>query len=524
MSSPLILSRAERAHLLGVRPRTPNQLHEWLRLALGVEVPREPMLDGSSSPFDYLCHAFFEDRPPGVCADCVVWACRGGGKTFYGAVATLLDLLFKPGIEVRILGGSVEQSRRMHEHLRRFFERPELARLLDAPMTQRRVRLRNGSLAEVLAQSETSVRGCRPQVLRCDEAELFDPEVWRAAQLVTRSAYCRGELVRGRVEALSTMHRAHGLMADITTDGARRVFRWGVVDVLERCAPERACASCDLLDECAGNAKRGSGHISVDDALTLKRRSDAQGWSSEMLCLSPRRDDLVYPEFSRMAHVFDRDWPVAVEPEMRGASFPGAPGAVGDGPLAAAGILKRAQRERAYDASLRFVCGMDFGFRAPTVILFGVVDESGVLRIVDERVERGATLDAHIDAMLGSRWPQPRWVGVDPAGNQRALQTGASDVAALRRRGLVVRDRRVSVDVGLRLVRARLAPATGSPTLFIHARCASLIESLERYHYRDEGSRPNEPVKDGSDHAADALRYLVQNLDLSREERVGRYW
>lgn len=517
MTSALILTRAERAHLLGVRPRTANQLHEWLRLALGVEVPRAPMLDGSSSPFEYLCHAFFEERRADAPLDCVVWACRGGGKTFYGAVATLLDLLFKPGIEVRILGGSIEQSRRMHEHLRRFFERPELARLLDGPMTQRRVRLRNGSLAEVLAQSETSVRGCRPQVLRSDEVELFDPEVWRAAQLVTRSARCGGELVRGRVEALSTMHRAHGLMADITTDGARRVFRWGVVDVLERCAPERECLSCDLLDECAGKAKRASGHISVEDALALKRRSDAQSWASEMLCLSPRRDDLVYPEFSRMAHVFDREWPVLVEPEVQEAA---APGAVGDGPLAAAGIL---QRERAYDASPRFVCGMDFGFRAPTVILFGVVDESGVLRIVDERVERGATLDAHIDALLGSRWPKPRWVGVDPAGNQRALQTGASDVAALRRRGLVVRDRRVSVEVGLRLVRARLAPASGSPTLFIHAGCANLIESLERYHFRDEGSRPNEPVKDGSDHAADALRYLVQNLDLAREERVGRY-
>lgn len=520
MNGPMILTRADRARLLAVRPRTPNQLHEWLRLALGVDVPRAPMLDGSSSPFDYVCHSFFEGRASDIPLDCVVWACRGGGKTFYASVATLLDLLFKPGVDVRILGGSIEQSRRMHEHLRRFFERPELARLLDGPMTQRRVVLRNGSRAEALAQSETSVRGCRPQVLRCDEVELFDPEVWRAAQLVTRSARCGGELVRGRVEALSTMHRTHGLMADITTDGARRVFRWGVVDVLERCAPERECASCDLLDECEGRAKRASGHISVEDALSLKRRSDAQSWRSEMLCLSPRRDDMVYPEFSRAVHVFERDWPVFLEPD---APDPSTSGAVGDGPLSAAGILRREERAPGFDPSLRWVCGMDFGFRAPTVILFGAVDASGVLRIVDERVERAATLDAHVDAMLASRWPRAQWIGVDPAGNQRALQTGASDVAILRKRGFVVRDRRVSVEAGIRLVRARLAPATGSPTLFIHSRCVNLIESLERYHYRDKGSRPNEPVKDGSDHAADALRYLVQNLDLSREERVGRY-
>jgi hypothetical protein len=276
------------------------------------------------------------------------------------------------------------------------------------------------------------------------------------------------------------------------------------------------------VDECAGRAKRAGGHISVSDAIALKRRSDAQSWRSEMLCESPRRDDLVYPEFSRAVHVFEEDWPRAVEPDERDGSADST--RIGDGPLAAAGIVERERRERGFDPTLLWIGGMDFGFRAPTVILFGAVDASGVLRIVDERVERAATLDAHIDAMLGSRWPRALWLGVDPAGNQRALQTGASDVSVLRKRGLVVRDRRVSVEAGIRLVRARLAPASGSPTLFIHARCANLIESLERYHFRDEGSRPNEPVKDGADHAADALRYLVQNLDLARDERVGKYW
>ncbi len=516
---PIVLTRAERAHLLGVRPCTANQLHEWLRLALDVDVPREALLEGASAPFDYLRHAFFEDRVTGVPADCVVWACRGGGKTFYGAVATLLDLLFKPGVEVRILGGSAEQSRRMHEHLRRFFERPELARLLDGAMTQRRVRLRNGSLAEILGQSETSVRGCRPQVLRCDEVELFDPEVWRAAQLVARIEVCGGTLVRGRVEAMSTMHRAHGLMADLTSDPARRVFRWGMVDVLARCAPERECGPCELLPECDGRAKRARGHIAIEDALAMKRRSDAQGWRSEMLCETPRRDDLVFPEFARATHVFGHEWPEMVEPvrEMpRTAS-------VGDGPLAEAGIIARQSDERGFDPSLAWVCGMDFGFRAPTAILFAAVDAGGVLRVVDERIENAATLDAHVDALLASRWPRPAWIGVDPAGNQRSLQTGASDVALLRKRGLVVRDRRASVEAGLRLVRARLAPATGSPTLFIHTRCVKLIESLERHHYRSDRPASAEPVKDGSDHAVDALRYLVQNLDMLREERVGRY-
>lgn len=516
--APTILTRPQRSALLALRPRTSNQLHAWLRLALGVEAPRAAVVEGSSAPFDYLCHAFFEEERT-TPADCVVWACRGGGKTFYGAVATLLDLLFKPGVEVRILGGSVEQSQRMHEHLRKFFERPELAALLESPVTHRRVLLRNGSLAEVLAQSETSVRGCRPQVLRCDEVELFDEGVWKAAQFVARSTRCGTTLVRGRVEALSTMHRAHGLMATLAADGARTRFRWGVVDVLERCDPARPCEGCALAPECASRARRGAGHVRVDDAIAMKRRSDGASWSSEMLCESPRRDDLVLPEFSRATHVLEEDWPPVVSRDVAPPPESPEPPAprVGDGPLVDAGILPRAGASD--DGAALWVCGMDFGFRAPTVILVGVLDRGGVLRVLDERVETGATLDAHVDALLHSRWPRPAWIGVDPAGNQRSLQTGASDVAALRRRGLVVRDRRAPVEAGLRLVRARLAPASGSPTLFIHARCVRLIESLERYRYGAKG----EPVKDGADHAVDALRYLVQNLDMPRAERTVAY-
>ena len=99
---------------------------------LHLNVPRRAVIDDHASPFEYLCWSFLGvapgdwDAPAGepeaLPADCVVWANRGGGKTFLGAVATALDLLFRPGIQVRVLGGSLEQSRRMHAHLRRLFD------------------------------------------------------------------------------------------------------------------------------------------------------------------------------------------------------------------------------------------------------------------------------------------------------------------------------------------------------------------------------------------------------------------
>ncbi|RMH12703.1 MAG: hypothetical protein D6695_05875 [Planctomycetota bacterium] len=480
-------------------PRSADELHAWVREHLDVQVPRQPLMVGHSAPFDYLCHAFFE-TDPGRARDCVVWANRGGGKTFLAAVATALDLIFKPGIEIRILGGSLEQAKRMHAHLRQVFSRPAFSALLDGKITERRIRLGNGSVVELLAQSQTSVRGTRVQKLRCDEVELFDPDVWEAAQLTTRSKDCGGVLVSGSIECLSTMHVPYGLMYRLVAEareGVRNLFKWGVIDVLGVCDEAHQCCdesgepACPLYSACLGRAKlrdaAGSpaGHIDVRDALRQQQRVSEATWSAEMLCLRPRRSDCVLPEFDRAVHVVD-----ALPGEVEGAVWIG---------------------------------GMDFGIRAPTVVLWARVDPDGVLYVVDERAQSGVVLAEHAEAILKSPWPTLEWIAVDPAGNQRSGQTGISDVQALTKAGLRCRWRRMGVMEGLSLVRARLKPASGSPRLYVHQRCRGLVESLEKYRYPAENPHTLTPVKDGSDHAVDALRYMVQCLDRGYETKVSRY-
>jgi len=494
-------------------PRGVVELRAWIKDAAGVELARHATEPGHSAPMDYVAHSFFEggalldESDPAWLAqpvvDSVVWANRGGGKTFLGAVATLADMVFKPGIEVRILGGSLEQSRRMHAHLRMFLSRPELAPMVEGKITDRKIRLVNGSSVELLAQSQTSVRGTRVQKLRCDEIELFDPEVWEAAQLVTRSitvdAVGRGPItVRGSVEALSTMHRPYGLMQRVVEEaqsGARKLFRWGVLDVLEHCEDECHTdeGDCALWTECGGRAhgEQQAGHVSVEDAIRLKGRVGQASWEAEMLCQRPQRSDCVLPEFDARVHVF----------------------------------LKMGEQPKC-----SWICGMDFGFRSPTVVLWAQLDADGVLWVQAERVEAEVVLDEHIRAIqhgpvmndtAGNVMPE--WIGVDPAGRQRSDQTGISAVAAMRSAGLKVRDKRVLMATGLNLIRARLRPAVGGgPRLFVHRRCTKLIESLERYHYPDE-PRSLEPIKDGHDHAVDALRYMIQNLDGGFATKSGRY-
>lgn len=502
----------------GGGPRDVAGLARFVRERFGLDLASEPVVPGHATGLEYLCHAFFEDSVP---RDCVVWANRGGGKTYLAAVATALDLVFKPGIEVRVLAGSLEQASRMHEHLRTLFELEDFEDLVAGKVTERRIKLKNGSRVELLASSQTSVRGTRVQKLRCDEVELVDPDVWEAAQLVTREKACGSVHVPGSIECLSTMHVPHGIMqrlvkscaggedhadalAGFTHENAsgerveatRRLFRWGVLDVLGVCAERHACESCALHEHCAGRVKqrdaRGGtpGHVSVDEALRLMGRVGRATWESEMLCLRASRTDSVLPEFDVKEHV------VHELPQDRSGWV--------------------------------WVCGVDFGFRAPTVVLWAGVDPRGVLWVYDERCVAGAVLDRHLDAIASGRprdggdqaHPFPAWVGIDPAGRQRSDQTGVSNAMVMQQRGIPVRDRRMGLGEGLNLVRARLRPATGPARLFVHRRCAGLIEALETYHYPRERPESDLPVKDGSDHAVDALRYLVQNLD--RPYRVTR--
>lgn len=538
-------------------PQTPDALHAWIVAHLDVHVLRAPLVPGHAAPFDYVVHAFFEGnkgRFAGRSPDCVVWANRGGGKTFLGALVTLLELIFKPGVQIRLLGGSLDQSRRMQEHLHRFAQMPRVAAMCEFVITRDRVEGRDGAAAEVLAASQTSVRGTRVQKVRCDEVDLFDADLWEAVQLTTRSIKLVGpwgDEIKGSVDALSTMHRPFGLMwklvgmhllgrsterggpesaveqpAQESASGSSPsvdivmprppIFRWGVLDALERCDDDHACEACALVPECAGRAKlerlspegqpagngEGAfGHITIDDAIRMKSRVGRATWEAEMLCLRPRRDDSVYPEFDASRHVVD-------DADLEG------------------------DRAR-LGPFVQLIAGMDFGFRAEGVVLLAGVTRDKRVVVVREHCKAGLKLADHIQALRGwldeNAAPYPglergtglAWVAIDPAGNSIDEQTGDSNAGVLRKANFVVRAKGGTIDSGVNAVRDLLDPAFDphagggdpSPKLFIHQRCARLIECMHRYRYPEHDKQTLIPLKtEGVDHACDALRYMIINL------------
>ena len=457
------------------RPVTRRDLKNYVKVFLGIDVPDKRLCPEHQSPMDYLWHAFYESkRQPRIeNKDSIVWANRAGGKTKLAAVATLLDCIFKPNCQIRILGGSGEQAGRMYEYLTDFLHHG-YQQFLDGPVRKTKCCFINGSAVEVLTQSSTSVRGQHVQKLRCDELELFDEDVFVAAKFTTQST---AEITAG-MELISTMHRPYGLMHEVVTSAPNfgtPVFKWCVWETIEKCI-DRSCSQCPLSEDCRDRAKKANGYLKIDDCITQMRRASRAGWEAEMLCTRPSRENVVFDEFNPALHV----------------------GAVD------------------YDPNLPLYRTLDFGFVNPFVCLWIQVDKDGIVRVIDEYVRSRATIDVHA-VEIKNRTPvaEERVAATfcDPAGKSVNDVTGTSAIRELRSFGIAVRFRRSGILEGIELIRRAIRSGDGKSSLIVSPRCPRLIEAMECYHYPESTNTPGElPQKDGLyDHPIDALRYFFVN-------------
>jgi len=476
------------------RPKTMQDLKNYVKVFLGIDVPNRKICDEHNSPMDYLWHCFSADFPdlratshgPRATnnADAIVWANRTGGKTQLAAVATLLDCIFKPNCSVRILGGSGEQSARMYEYLTGFL-RNGYENFLAGPALKFGCHFANGSSVEVLTQSPTSVRGQHTQKLRCDEVELFDEDVFAAAKFTTHSTI---NLVAA-MELISTMHRPYGLMQKVVSSAPQfntPLFKWCVWEVVEKCN-DRTCSQCPLWTDCQGKAKHAGGYLKIDDCITQMHRASRAGWESEMLCKRPSLENVVFDQFDPSVHVQPID----------------------------------------YDPNLPLYRSLDFGFVNPFVCLWIQVDSAGLVRVIDEYIRSRATIDVHA-AEIKSRMPggEERIAATfcDPAGAGVNDVTGTSVVRELRELGIATRFRRSGILDGIELIRRAIRSGDGQSSLVISPKCWRLIEALQCYHYPDAAAASELPLKDGLyDHPIDALRYFFVNYSHAPKTTARRY-
>lgn len=251
---------------------------------------------------------------------------------------------------------------------------------------------------------------------------------------------------------------------------------WCLWETIERCTGDRSCSRCPLSEDCRGRAREAEGFLRIDDAIAQMRRSGREAWESEMLCLRPRQENLVFPRFSAARHVRRVEaasgWPV--------------------------------------------YRSLDFGYVNPFVCLWAQVvgDDPATARVhvLGEYVASRRTVAEHASVLKSRPWPV-RATFCDPAGRQRGDVTGSGACQELARLGILTTSCASGIMEGVDLVRALLEPALGPERLVVDGGCERLIRALGSYHYPASGGSAELPEKDGEhDHLIDALRYLVVNL------------
>jgi hypothetical protein len=468
---------------VGNAPQSKEELHAYVKSHLGLDVPRVSMCSGHSAPMDYLWHAYsadFTDLTDALraeeSADCIVWAGRGGGKTRLAAIATLLDSVFKLTCNTRILAGSLEQSSLMYDYFCDYARSEDYHGLLDGKIRVGRCRFKNQSQVRMLAHSQRDVRGIHINKLRCDEAELFRDDVFKAAQFVTKSR----EGLRGAMEVFSTMHLPYGVMQrliDGAAESKMKMFKWCVWEVIEKCRPDRDCKTCPLWKDCAGKAKNACGYLKIDDVIDQMRRSSRKAFEAEMLCMRPQMEGAVFGEFTTEEHI----------------------------------------KPTAYDPDLPLYLAIDFGYSSPFVCLWVQVDHNEQVRVIDEYVQTETIMAKHIRAVIQRT---PGGVGTimraycDPAGLQHNTVTGTSNIGEMEAKEIGCTYRCSEINEGIEAIRAAIKDAGDQVHFVVDPRCRQLIEAMRCYHYPQNaaGKEKELPVKDGVyDHPIDALRYFFVN-------------
>jgi phage terminase large subunit len=175
-------------------------------------------------------------------------------------------------------------------------------------------------------------------------------------------------------------------------------------------------------------------------------------------------------------------------------------------------------------------CALDYGFTHYTVCLLGCTDGDGNVFIVDEHAERLWLPQRHaagIHAMLARHGVSVE--GREPRAECRTLarfvagadvfskQSDGTTVAAqYARQGITLRCANTDRINGWAEILQRFGDVDAGikPTLFIHRRCARLLECLPSLQH--DPNRPEDVLKVdadedgiGGDDAADTLRYLV---------------
>ncbi|MFA5714399.1 MAG: hypothetical protein WC998_01490 [Candidatus Paceibacterota bacterium] len=156
---------------------TEQDLKDFVLIAFGIKIPDKQICPNHSTPWRAFCDAYFGRSPVSV------WeASRGfGGKSFLLALLGQVEAATLK-CDVNILGGSGEQSTRVHDYMQRLWDYEDAPRyLLASDPSKIETKMIWGNKIKALMASQASVRGPHPVRLRLDEIDEMDLKILDSA-------------------------------------------------------------------------------------------------------------------------------------------------------------------------------------------------------------------------------------------------------------------------------------------------------------------------------------------------------
>ncbi len=415
------------------------------------------------SPFSFISDIFLKRVE-----DALLHANRSGGKSYGAGLLTWLRGVFDGG-STRLLGGSWDQSEKSYEEFANCWEISGLKpQFVVGEVQKSETRLKNKAKIEILAASMTSVRGPHQPNLILDELEEMKRKVFEAALSQPQT--------EGKAKAstiyMSTMHKADGLMAELLDTYKERhltLYQWCIFEILSSCVDFK-CSTCPISGICPGKQmKNANGYYSIHDLQKKMYQLNQEDFEVEWLCEKPEKKHLVYSKFN----------------EDRVVDCP-------------------------YNPGLSVELALDFGGVHPFVVL--VIQRVPALGdvIVDE-IYIGAVDNPYVIELARARdwWKaaQRRPAYCDP--------TRQDLIREWRKAGINAQSVRSLID-DISLVRTKIAPMKGKPSLHVHKGCEHTIWEFNHYRSKDD----NTP-EDKNNHAMEAVRRYVRATKGMTDERPG---
>lgn len=318
-------------------PKTPDELHIFVRLAYNINIPKTVVIEGHRAPFEFLCDLFFEygivdkngnklnpeDR--GV-KNALAFGSRGSGKTHTVAVLNHLECIFKPECEIAHAGAVRAQAKQAFKNFAAFCQLDwfkdmcqRYEALTGKPFvvkeTQEEYAFANGASQSIIVASEKGLRSPHPQKARLDEIDLMEWGLIQTGLSMVRNKKVpklwNGKTdIRGQNVFTSTRQLEHGTMQtliDRATEMGFKVYEWNIWDVLEKCT--RQCendpvyGTCPILTFCGGRAHNSDGFYPIDDFCAKVQGLDRDTFEVEWENKRPSRARLVYPMLDTKHHM-----------------------------------------------------------------------------------------------------------------------------------------------------------------------------------------------------------------------------